>query len=159
MSFLKDSRIKGSENKQKMTNCIFRDFRFPFYVVFLPANSVIMLYIHQKVVLLNIYTVSHSSVIQFEISPSCEKNSWQSGLFLPLSLNWHHVYISHHLHPSSSKSVSAFFTLFGQNGKQLYKNVPLLDFLSFCNFWCGSKIQHVWHGKFISKIDISWTSE
>ena len=68
MSFLGDSRIKGSGKKHKMTNCIFRDFRFPFYVVFLPANSVLMLYIHQKVVLLHIYTVSHSSVIQFEIS-------------------------------------------------------------------------------------------
>jgi hypothetical protein len=60
------------------------------------------------------------------------------------------------LNDSDVQEISIFeINLFGQNGKQLYKNVPLLDFLSFCNSWCGSKIQHVCHGKFISKIDIS----
>jgi hypothetical protein len=62
-----------------MTNCIFRDFRFPFYVVFLPANSFIMLYIHQKVALLHMYTVSHSSVIQFEISLPVKKLTTKSS--------------------------------------------------------------------------------
>jgi len=137
-----------------MTNCIFRDSRFPFYVVFLPANSVIMLYIHQKVVLLHIYTVSIALSYNLKLAFLC-KNSRQSGLFLPLSLNWHHFYISHDLHPSSSKSVNAFLTVFGQNRKWLYKNVPLVDFVSFCNSWCGSKIQHGCHRKLISKIYFS----
>jgi hypothetical protein len=98
---LGDSQIKGSRKKHKMTNCIFRDFRFPFYVVFLPANSVIMLYIHQKVALLHMYTVSHSSVIQFEISLPVKKLTTKS----------------------SSKSVNAFLAHLTQRVSELFSSL------------------------------------
>jgi len=64
----------------KMRNCIFEIFVDRFKLL---LDSMMLLYIHQKVFLLYIFIVSHGIVVHFEFGPLVQ-NNYQGKVALPL---------------------------------------------------------------------------
>jgi hypothetical protein len=131
MSFLGDPGIRM---KQKMTNCIFRDFRFPFYVVFLSANCVIMLYIHQKVFLFLQRSSTKLTVLCLleiqDVHHRLKINHWTRGIIATIK-SYYYLPMS-----SSTKQV------------QMIESKVLIIWLSFtkCKVWWELDIQYGCYG-------------